>query len=159
MKLEHIDAIDRRILVLLGRDARMTISALADALGVSHTMIHKRYQRLCSRGIVRHGTLVLDKEKLGYTSVTFTGLVLQEAGYSYRVVQALQQIPEVVECHLVSGKYAILIKIVCRDNEHLRKVLYEQVHAIEGVGSTDSFISFGEEWSVSHPILRERPGK
>ena len=62
---------------------------------------------------------------------------------AYSIAEDLKKIPAVVECHWVSGKYALFIKIVAKNNEDLRKILHEQIHYIEGVGSTDSFISFG----------------
>lgn len=153
--MEKFDSTDIKILKYLAADARMAFSKLAGLLGVSHTMIHKRYQKMMDDGFLRKATLVMDNRVMGYSSVTFTGIVLKEAGYSYKVVSALKNIPEVVECHLVSGKYAILIKVMCKDNDHLREVLYDKVHAIEGVGGTDSFISFGEQWNVDNPLFQD----
>jgi Lrp/AsnC family transcriptional regulator for asnA, asnC and gidA len=59
----------------------------------------------------------------------------------------------VVECDFVSGKYAVFVKVFAADNEHMREVLYEKIHQIEGVSGTDTFISFGAQFSRSVPII------
>lgn len=148
----QIDFLDRKILQKLSDDARISFAVLAKDLKVSNSLIHQRVRKLQENKLLTGYTINLDSKKLGYDSITYTGIVTKEARFAYTVAEELQKIPEVVECHWVSGKYALFIKIVAKDNEDLRRILYEQVHRIEGVGSTDSFISFGLAFDKNLPV-------
>ena len=68
------------------------------------------------------------------------------------MTEELKQITEIIECDLVSGKYAIFIKIVATNNEHLRRIIYNKIHMIDGVGSTNTIFSFGKEFQRNAPI-------
>ena len=68
-------------------------------------------------------------------------------------MQALSEIDEIVECNYVSGNYAIFILIFAKDNEHLKDILYEKVHLINGVAGTDTFICFDTGFKKNVPIL------
>ena len=57
----------------------------------------------------------------------YMGLFLQEPGQFTSIVEALKDIPEVVECYYTTGKYDLFIKIYARDNEHLLKVIHDRL--------------------------------
>ncbi|MGB7393942.1 MAG: Lrp/AsnC ligand binding domain-containing protein, partial [Pricia sp.] len=57
----------------------------------------------------------------------------------------LEKIPEVLECHYTTGNWSILIKVLCRDNEHLMEVLNKEIQQIEGVSRTETFISLNQQ--------------
>lgn len=139
----QLDYVNKEIIRRLTEDARLPYSELAKQLKISNSLVHQRIRKLQEMGIIKGFSLELNPKALGYESFTYTGIVTKEAHYAYSIAENLKKIPAVVECHWVSGKYALFIKIVARNNEDLRKILYEQIHKIEGVGSTDSFISFG----------------
>ena len=147
-----LDYVDQRLLEILTSDARTPFSTIAEELGISNSMVHQRVRKMQDRQLIKGWRVVLDPIVMGYRTMTYTGIVTKEAHYSYAVAEELKNIKEVVECHLVSGIYALLIKIMARNNEHLRHVLFEQIHAINGVGSTDSFISFGQSFERSLPL-------
>ena len=60
-------------------------------------------------------------------------------------VNQLEKISEVLECHYTTGNWSILIKVLCRDNEHLMQVLNKEIQAIEGVSRTETFISLAQQ--------------
>ena len=130
---EHLDYINKQIIKRLGEDGRIPFSELAKELKISNSLVHQRVNKLWE----------LNAKDLGYKTITYTGIVTKEARYSYSIAEKLKSFPEVLECHWVSGKYTLFVKIVAENNEELRTILYEKIHKIEGVGSTESFISFG----------------
>ena len=138
-----IDYLDREIIKKLSENARMPFSDLAKELNISNSLVHLRVRKMQETGIISGFTVKLNTKEIGYETVTYTGIVTKEARFSYSIAEKLKEIPEVLECHWVSGTYALFIKIAAINNEELRKILYEQIHQIEGVGSTDSFFSFG----------------
>lgn len=150
--MSQFDFTDQQLIKALTKDARIAFSELAKNLNISNSMVHQRVRKLLENNIIKKWTLQLNPKALGYESVTYTGIVTRAANFSKHVAEELEKIDEVVECHYVSGKYALLIKIVAKNNEHLRQVLYDRIHPIEGVGSTDSFISFGNVFEKNLPL-------
>lgn len=142
MEKSQIDYTDKRILQELMFDARIPFMDLAKKLKVSNSLVHQRVKKLKDRGIIQGSGIKIDPSKLGYLSCAYTGIVLKEAKFCEEVANALEKVPEVVECHYVSGKYALFVKLFALDNDHMRIVLYEKLHQINGVSSTDTFMSF-----------------
>lgn len=138
----QLDFTDRQIIDELTKDARISFLELAKKLQVSNSMIHQRVKKIKEAGIISGEGLKIHPEKAGYKSCAYTGIVLTEARFCDHVSKELEKIPEVVECHYVSGKYALFAKVHAIDNEDMRQLLYDKIHRIEGVSSTDTFMSF-----------------
>ncbi|HET6227939.1 MAG TPA: Lrp/AsnC family transcriptional regulator [Bacteroidia bacterium] len=141
---EHLDYINKQIIQRLGEDGRIPFSELAKELKISNSLVHQRVNKLLEADIIQGYSVKLNAKKMGYKTITYTGIVTKDAKYSYSIAQKLKTFPEVLECHWVSGKYTLFVKIVAEDNDDLRHIVYDKIHKIEGVGSTESFISFGE---------------
>lgn len=142
MVRNQLDAIDTRILEELTVDARISFVQLAKKLKVSNTLIHQRVRKLKEIGILKQAIYVIEPEKLGFETSTYTSIMLSNAKYHRQVENALKEIPEIVECVNISGRYALLVKIFARNNRHLRDIIYEKIHSIEGVEGTNSIFSF-----------------
>lgn len=140
--MSHFDYIDQQILLQIREDARKPFSQIADELKISNSLVHQRIRKLKSKGVINKAEFLIDEKRIGYKTKSYVGIRLREARYAQPVVEGLKKIPEILECNYVSGHYAIFILIFAYDNHHLRKILYEQVHQIDGVAGTDSFICF-----------------
>ena len=138
----QLDPLDKEILNRLLFNARESYLELAHRLKVSNSLIHQRIKKMKKLGVIKGEHLTLDPKALGYGTFAYTGIALKEARVTKKVAKALEKIPEVVECKFVSGKYALFIKLCTKDNDHLQQLLYNKIHFIEGVASTDTFISF-----------------
>lgn len=141
---EHLDYINKQIVKRLAEDGKIPFSELAKELKISNSLVHQRVNKLIEADIIQGYSVKLNAKNLGYKTITYTGIVTKDAKYSYSIAEKLKTFPEVLECHWVSGKYTLFVKIVAKDNEDLRTIVYDRIHKIEGVGSTESFISFGE---------------
>ncbi|WKK57183.1 MULTISPECIES: Lrp/AsnC family transcriptional regulator [unclassified Sphingobacterium] len=137
------DDFDVNILKVLERDGRIAYSAIATELGVSNTMIHQRINRLTEQGILEGVRPVLNEKALGYDWGAFTGISLEKDGDSKRVIEELQKIPEVTECYYITGNYTLYIKLIAKNHEHMRQLLYEKIDNIPGIAKTDSIIELG----------------
>ncbi|MDR2885541.1 MAG: Lrp/AsnC ligand binding domain-containing protein, partial [Rikenellaceae bacterium] len=62
-------------------------------------------------------------------------------------ISALKSVSEITECHFITGSYNIFIKVYCTDNEHLMRVIFDKLYRIEGITSTETFISLIEPFS------------
>lgn len=150
---ENIDFINQQIIAMLSNDGRIAYSEIAKELKISNSLVHQRVRKLQEAGIISGFSVMLNAKEIGYETITYTGVTTKEARFAYSIAEKLKEIPEVVECHFVSGKYALFLKIVAANNEEFRKVLYEKIHNIEGVGGTDSFISFGSAFQKNVTLL------
>ncbi|HET9504980.1 MAG TPA: Lrp/AsnC ligand binding domain-containing protein [Hymenobacter sp.] len=152
----ELDDTDRRIINLLVKDAKLPYSEIARQLHVSGGTIHVRMTRLEELGIVRGATLDLDLQKVGYGIEAFLGIFLLKSSYCDGVIAKLRDIPEVVSVHFTTGSYNLFARLACRNTQHLRNVLHDQVQHIEGVERTETLISLEEVFS--RPVqLEEAP--
>lgn len=151
--MNQLDYVDQEIVLSLKKDARKAYSKIAQELNISNSLVHQRIKKLKADGLIKKSDLILDEKKLGYSTKAYVGIRLKEARFAEKVVLALQKIPEITECNYVSGKYAIFVLIYSKDNDHLRNILYNRVHEIEGVGGTDSFICFTTNFERSVPVI------
>ncbi|WP_422361642.1 Lrp/AsnC family transcriptional regulator [Reichenbachiella sp.] len=140
--ISQFDDTDKKILRRLGENARVPYSTLAKELGISNTMVHQRVNKLRQSGVIKKATFVFDPKVLGYTTEAMTRIEVTNAKYVNSLIASLKEIPEIVECSNITGKYALIIKIYAKDNSHLRDVLYSRIHPLPGVEGTDTTISF-----------------
>lgn len=140
----HIDATDQKILSFLVKNARMPFLEIARECGVSGAAIHQRVKRLEANGVITGSRLLVKPQALGLNICAFVSISLSEAGKYSEVVSRLKQIPEVVECHFVTGRYALLVKMYCFDNDHLMEVLLNTIQKIPFIQATDTMISLDE---------------
>jgi Lrp/AsnC family transcriptional regulator for asnA, asnC and gidA len=150
--MSQLDYTDKQILLALKADARKAFSKIADDLKISNSLVHQRIKKMKEDGVIKKADLILDEKMIGYSTKAYVGIRLKEARFANKVVEKLQDIVEVTECNFVSGKYAIFVLVYAKDNDHLRSVLYDQIHEIEGVGGTDSFICFSTNFDRSVPV-------
>ena len=141
----HIDGIDKIILKELINDARTPILSIARKVGISGAAIHQRLRKLEVSGLVSGSNLVLNPKVLGYKTLAFVGIFLDSASKYSAAIKRLKEIPEVVESHYTTGNYAVFIKILCRDNEHLMNLLNKEIQSIKGVARTETFISLDQQ--------------
>lgn len=139
--MEKIDNLDRKILNIIMRNARMPSKDIAVECGVSRAAIHQRIARLIEIGIITGSGYNVDQHRLGFNTCTYVGVKL-ERGSMYRdVVKELEDIPEVVECHFTTGPYSMLIKVYATDTQNLMELLNDKIQHIKGVTETETLIS------------------
>ena len=143
LTIQHLDEFDIKILQLLEEDGRMAFSLIAQEIGISNTMVHQRVGKLTEQGTLKGIKPVLDEKKIGYDWASFTGLTLDKDHNSERIIELLKAIPEVTECYYITGAFTLFIRIIAKNHEHMRRILYEQIDNIPGIAKTDSFMELG----------------
>ena len=126
-------------------EARRPILEIARNIGISGAAIHQRLRKLESSGLLAGSKFIVNPRVLGYTTMAYIGIFLDKAMSNPMAVKELEKIPEVLECHYTTGNWSILIKVLCRDNEHLMQVLNKKIQQIEGVSRTETFISLNQQ--------------
>ena len=153
MAIEKIDNLDKKILCILSKNARIPFKDVAAECNVSRAAIHQRVQHLIEAGIITGSGFDINPKSLGYHTCTYVGITLERGSMYKSVCQRLTHIPEIVECHFTTGPYTMLVKLFAKDNEQLMDLLNNQLQSIPGVVATETLIS------LEQSIKREIPVK
>ena len=154
MAAKKIDKLDRKILSLITENARVPFLEVARECNVSGAAIHQRVQRLMNIGVVSGSQFNLNPKGLEYNTCAFIGIQVNFSGVNIHeeIIHKIKAIPEVVECHHVSGKFYLLAKLYTKSNEHLKKTIIEGIQAIPEVTKTETFISLEEGFIRQIPV-------
>ncbi len=147
------DGLDRKILNILMKNARAPFVEVAKQCRVSGAAIHQRVRRLIASGVITGSQYTVNPKKLDYHTCAFIGMQvnLVSTRTHNEVFEKIKQIPEIVECHHISGKYSLLAKIYTRDNEGLKDVIVEKIQVIPEIIATETFISLEEGFTRQLP--------
>ncbi len=149
----QIDNLDRKILDIITRDARIPYLEVARECGVSGAAIHQRVQRLIRIGVIKGSEFKVDPAMVGFRTCAFIGIFLDHPGKYREVIKKFKEIPEIIECHYTTGNYSLFIKVYARDNEHLRTILTDDIQTIPGITRTETLISLEESINRQIPVL------
>ena len=147
-----IDNLDRKILEIVMRNARIPSKDIALVCGVSRAAVHQRIQRMIDIKFITGSGYNVDPKVLGYTTCTYVGVNLERGALYRDVVPELEKIPEIVECNYTTGPYTMLIKVYARDNEHLMDLLNNRIQMIPGVTGTETLISLDNSINRVIPV-------
>lgn len=138
-----LDDFDRKIIAALRLDGRMSVTDLAQRIGLSKTPCQVRLRRLIDSGVIRGFTALVDPAKLGLDHVAFAEVKLSDTREAAleEFNAAVQRIPEVEECHMIASSFDYLLKVRTPDIRRYRMVLGEQISALPHVASTSTFVA------------------
>lgn len=153
--MEKIDNLDKKILSILSKNARISFKDVAAECGVSRAAIHQRVQHLIAGGVITGSGFDVNPKSVGYSTCTYVGINLERGSMYKDVVQQLLTIPEIVECHFTTGSYTMLLKVYARDNEQLMDLLNNKMQMIPGVVSTETLISLDQSIKREIPVHLE----
>ena len=109
----RLDAMDRKILGALQRDASQSLDEIAKAVGSSKTPVWNRIRKMREAGVIGQQTVILDAEKLGFEACFFVLIrtAEHEADWQERFLAALRARPEVMEAHRLAGEIDYILKV------------------------------------------------
>ncbi len=149
----QIDKLDRKILDIITKNARIPYLEVARECNVSGAAIHQRVQRLMRIGVIKGSEFKVDPVLVGFKTCAYIGIFLDHPGQYKDVIKKFNEISEIIECHYTTGNYSLFIKVYTRDNEHLRAILTEKIQSIPGVVRTETLISLEESINRQIPVL------
>ena len=126
-----LDAIDRKILKYLIKNARMPFLEIARECGISGAAIHQRIRKLDESGVILGSRLIVDPKMMGFDVCAHISITLKDPQLLKQTVEELRKIPEIVEAHFITGKGNILVKLYCVDNEHLMRTIFDGILRIQ----------------------------
>ncbi|MDR1980187.1 MAG: Lrp/AsnC ligand binding domain-containing protein [Tannerellaceae bacterium] len=151
--MEKIDKLDRQILNIISKNARVPFKEVAEVCHVSRAAVHQRVQRMIDTHVILGSGYHINPKYLGFNTCTYIGVNLERSSMYKDVVPEFEKIPEVVECHFTTGTYTMLIKLYARDNEHLMELLNSKIQEIPGVTATETLISLRQSVKREIPVF------
>ena len=116
-----LDKVDIQILDLLQREAKLSNIEISKRVNLSPPAVHIRIKRLENEGFIKRQVAILNQEKLGFDLLCFIFMStnIHQAEKLDALENALRSMPEVLECHCLTGEYDYLLKIANRDRKEL----------------------------------------
>ncbi len=139
----NLDRIDQSIIQALSADGRMTLTELAGRVSLSKSPCHARLKRLEAEGVIRGYHADISWEKLGHSHVAFVQVTLSDTKSAALKAfnQAVLEVPEIEECHMIAASFDYLMKVRTRDMANYREVLGEKISALPHVAQTSTFVA------------------
>lgn len=149
-----LDSTDIRILEVLQENSHLTTKELAAKVNLSPSPAFERQKRLERDGYIDHYMAVVDPEKVGNGLLVLCGITLRQ--HSKRLgaefVEAVNHIPEIVECWNTSGDYDFIMKIYVSDMKRYQDFVLNTLGVVESIGSLHSFFVIGTVKNGTVPI-------
>lgn len=142
--LNNLDKLDYDILNILIKDCKTPYLEIARMCHVSGGTIHVRIKKMEDLGILKGYSLTLDLPKLGFDVCCFVGICIDVSSSLPEVIKQMEKINEIVELHFTTGDFEILVKLICKNINHLQNLLVDKIHLIKGVQRTNTFISLSQ---------------
>lgn len=137
-----LDQIDRKVLEILQSNAKITNAQLSKEIGLSPAPTLERVKKLEHAGIIKSYHAQLDPEKVGLGVSTFVqvSLVGHKKVVTESFVQKVNSIPDIIECHHITGTGDFLIKVIAKDIGAYQKLMLETINEIEEVANTQTMV-------------------
>ena len=142
---ELLDELDYKILTLISNDARISFLEVSRICNVSGAAVHQRVQKMMANEIITGSEFGLNLNKIGYQTCAFLSLHFAETEDLNIVAEKIRDIHEIVECHLITGEYDILVKIYALNNSHLYEIIQTRIKPL-GLIRCETLISYRESF-------------
>ncbi|MDT0555846.1 Lrp/AsnC family transcriptional regulator [Patiriisocius hiemis] len=138
-----LDSIDISILKSLQSNSNRTVKSLSQELGLSTTPVFERIKKLEREGYIEGYSARLNPRKLGLKQTVFVAITLQGHTRSYleKFVRQVNEFPEVVACHRISGTFDYLLKLLVKDVESYEQFIITKLTLIPYLGNVQSMIT------------------
>jgi DNA-binding Lrp family transcriptional regulator len=143
IELQKLDRVDRAILQALQHEGRIANSTLAEKVSLSESACLRRVRALEESGLIEGYTAILNQERAGYPVNVFVNITLdrQDQTDLSAFEKAVRQIPEVMECYLMTGDYDYLLRVVVADTADFERVHNQHLTRLPHVARVHSSVA------------------
>ena len=146
-----VDATDQAILTALSKDARQSVTSIAEQLHLSRASTYDRIARLRSSGVLKGYTAVIDPRAAGLETAAYVFVTLKQDDWGV-LRQALAEEPAVRHLALVGGQYDAVLLVRTSTVEELRRVIFERIQSLNCVQATQTALIFDDHSQQIHTI-------
>lgn len=142
-EIRQLDQFDRKILETLAADGRISVTDLAERIGLSKTPCQTRMRRLIEEGYIEGFRAVLNPARLGLEHVAFAEVKLSDTRERALAEfnAAVRRVPEIEEAHMIAGRFDYLLKVRTADIRRYREVLGEKISSLPHVASSSTSVA------------------
>ena len=155
MQPVSLDHVDRKILDLLQHEPGINASAIGERIGLSQSACWRRIQRLREEGVFKDHPVILDREKVGLTTMVFAHVKLTSQGRSNirAFADAVKAYPEVMDCYVLLGNVDFLLRIVAEDIKAYERFFFEELSQLPGIQEVTSSVVLSDiKHSTALPV-------
>jgi len=152
VNLTRMDQIDRKIIGLLGDDARRSLADIGARVSLSPSAVNERIRKLAAGGVIRRYTVDVDPGKLGVPVCAFVFVALRESADEEAFRARVQDMPDIAECHHVTGVWNYLVKVQLADLSALEHFI-TALKSTGFIAKTETVIALS---TVTHAIFSPR---
>ena len=155
MQTVSLDQTDRKILGLLQSEPGINASAIGERIGLSQSACWRRIQRLRDEGVFTDHPVILNREKVGLTTMVFAHVKLTSQGRSNLsdFADAVRSFPEVMDCYVLLGQVDFLLRIVAEDIKAYEQFFFEKLSQLPGIQEVTSSIVLSDiKHSTALPV-------
>jgi len=155
MQPVSLDHVDRKILDLLQHEPGINASAIGERIGLSQSACWRRIQRLREEGVFKDHPVILDREKVGLTTMVFAHVKLTSQGRSNirAFAEAVKAYPEVMDCYVLLGNVDFLLRIVAEDIKAYERFFFEELSQLPGIQEVTSSVVLSDiKHSTALPV-------
>ena len=152
-----LDRIDHRILAVLQEDASRSAAQIAEAVGLSQSPCWRRIQRLHEEGYISKVVALRDRKKIGLRAQLFVQVkvISNDQASLAAFSKAIQEFPEVMECHVMLGAFDFLLRVVTKDLEAYEKFYFDTLSRVPNIREVNSFVAAQEvKFTTAFPLRR-----
>ncbi|MDP5121395.1 MAG: Lrp/AsnC family transcriptional regulator [Spirosomaceae bacterium] len=137
-----LDKIDHKILEILQGRGKITNAQLSKEVGLSPAPTLERVKKLETSGIIESYHAMLNRRKIGLGVMTFVQVTLSghRKAITDQFIETINSVPEIVECHHVTGSCDFLLKVISEDMDAYQRLITDTVNEIEVVASTQTMV-------------------
>ncbi len=141
-----MDAIDKKLLLLIQTDSKKTTKELSLKLNLSVTAVYERIKKLEREGIIDKYVVLLNRNRINKGFMVFCHIKLLQHSKEFilQFEKEVVKLTEVLECFHVSGDYDYILKITMKDMEEYREFMVTKLTTLQHIGSTHSTFMIGE---------------
>ena len=154
-----LDKTDLTILNLLQHNAHLTIKEIAAEVNMSLTPVHERIKKMQNEGIIDGYVTLLNKKKLGKSLIVYCNVTLtRQAADDFKIFnEAIDLLPEVVECSVVSGAFDYILKVILSDMDAYYLFHQNKLATIKCVSQINSFFVMNEvKYTTALSLISEK---
>lgn len=138
-----LDRLDQALLDVIAREGRISLVDLGRRIGLSKSPVQARLRRLEAAGIITGYRAQLSPIRMGRAHVAFVEVRLSDTREAALQAfnKAVQQVPEIEECHMIASRFDYLLKVRTGDIQDYRRVLAEHISALPHVAATSTYVA------------------
>ena len=155
----RLDVADRTLLDAIQNDCKQSLAELGAQVGLSAPSVLERMRKLEEAGLVRGYHAHLDARRLGLDIGAFIGVGIDHPKRIAAFEKELAQIPDVLECHHVTGRHTLMLKVRTENTESLHRLI-QQLRELPGVARTETMIVLAtqmERTTLPIPAVADKP--